>query len=448
MKDIAIRAENLSKCYRLGVREGVPDTFVGQALSWFKQPLSNFQRLRKLSRFDDEDSPDILWALREVNFEIGRGEVVGFIGRNGAGKSTLLKILSRITQPTSGSVEIFGRVSSLLEVGTGFHPELTGRENIYLNGTILGMRKREIDRKFDEIVEFAGVSKFIDTPVKRYSSGMSVRLAFAVAAHLEPEILIVDEVLAVGDAQFQQKSIGKMQEVARGEGRTVLFVSHNMAAVENLCQKAIVMEQGRVAHIGDVRSGVREYLRRNNQYTRVDLLNVQRRGNGCLWMTWFRMLDEEGHATEFAQSGRDITFAVGYHCPYPELTSHVDVGFGIHNATGETLGVVYASQTGRDFGHIPPDGVFRATFKRLPLAPGRYLIHAIIYVNDAEADFPQQPIAVLDVEGGDFYGTGRLSKHRGPAPLLLQAAFGLDEGKVDPESEPTPPPRDWAQIAG
>ncbi len=244
MTTSAIQVENLSKAYRIGLKDEIPDTIASAVMGWVRRPLANFRRLRRLNTFGangEGDEADIVWALKDVSFEVAPGEVVGIIGRNGAGKSTLLKILSRITEPTGGRAVIRGRVSSLLEVGTGFHQELTGRENVYLNGTILGMSKREIDRKFAEIVDFSGVEKFLDTPIKHYSSGMKVRLAFAVAAHLEPEILIIDEVLAVGDAEFQKKCLGKMQDVAR-EGRTVLFVSHNMAAVQTLCQRALLVE--------------------------------------------------------------------------------------------------------------------------------------------------------------------------------------------------------------
>lgn len=257
--DFAVTAEGLSKVYRIGLKEQVHDSLSSAVINFFRSPLKNYRKYRSLYQFDDVTAgeptaaavapADIIWALRDVSFDIHQGEVVGFIGRNGAGKSTLLKILTRITPPTRGYAEIRGRVSSLLEVGTGFHRELSGRENIYLNGTILGMTKREVDRKFDEIVEFSGVERFIDTPVKRYSSGMAVRLAFAVAAHLEPEILIIDEVLAVGDAEFQKKCISKMQDVHK-QGRTVLFVSHNMPAVAMLCTRAILLNDGKIAMDG------------------------------------------------------------------------------------------------------------------------------------------------------------------------------------------------------
>lgn len=260
----AISVSGIGKTYRLAKRRATPDTLIGAIKGIVQAPLRNFEYLRSLSRANhagkqgDKDV-DVHWALHDVSFEVPAGEVVGVVGRNGAGKSTLLKILSRITQPTTGEATIRGRVSSLLEVGTGFHPELTGRENVYMNGTILGMTKREIDRKFDQMVDFAGVERFLDTPIKRYSSGMQVRLAFSVAAHLDPDILIIDEVLAVGDAEFQKRCIGKMQEVAGG-GRTVMFVSHNMSAIGQLCTSGILLSQGRVAAQGNLDSVVQAYM--------------------------------------------------------------------------------------------------------------------------------------------------------------------------------------------
>lgn len=262
MSRIAIRVEDLSKVYRIGLKEERAETFFGSLVNFAKAPLENYRRLRSLSRFSEcelDAAEDVIWALRDVSFEVNEGEVLGVIGANGAGKSTLLKILAGITEPTSGRAELHGRVASLLEVGTGFHPDLTGRENIYLNGTLLGMRKAEIDAKLDEIIDFSGVEKFIDTPVKRYSSGMKVRLAFAVAAHLDPEILLIDEVLAVGDAAFQKKCLGKMEEVAKG-GRTVLFVSHNMVAVRALCPQVVWIADGRIMGQGPSGSIVTSYL--------------------------------------------------------------------------------------------------------------------------------------------------------------------------------------------
>lgn len=254
-----IKVESLSKRYRIGLKEKRRDTLLGQIGSALRAPLDNFRQLRSLSKFKEDDE-SVFWALRDINFEVQQGEVLGIIGHNGAGKSTLLKILSRITEPTDGRITVQGRIGALLEVGTGFHPELTGRDNIYMNGTILGMTRREIDRKLDEIVDFSGVEKYMDTPVKFYSSGMKVRLGFAVAAHLEPEILVIDEVLAVGDAEFQKKCLGKMESVAE-EGRTVLFVSHNMMAVRNLCKKGLVLKHGELHFSGPADKAIDYYLK-------------------------------------------------------------------------------------------------------------------------------------------------------------------------------------------
>ncbi len=262
MSHKAIEVDSLSKRYRIGHEQQARDTFAEVLTSWISRPIQNYRRLKQLTKFEDtsaEEREDIIWALKNVSFFVDPGEVIGVIGQNGAGKSTLLKVLSRITHPTSGSISLNGRVSSLLEVGTGFHPELTGRENVYLNGTILGMTKNEIDEKFEEIIDFSGVRKFIDTPVKFYSSGMGVRLAFSVAAHLEPEILLIDEVLSVGDAAFQKKSLGKMEEVSE-QGRTVLFVSHNMGAVRSLCSRVILLEEGRLIKDGDPDEVINHYL--------------------------------------------------------------------------------------------------------------------------------------------------------------------------------------------
>jgi lipopolysaccharide transport system ATP-binding protein len=261
MEHLAVRVEHLSKKYRLGTRDRRPRTLTEAILGFLRYPIANLSTLRRLSSFStDTDEADVLWALKDVSFQVGEGEILGIIGSNGAGKSTLLRILSRITLPSEGSAHFRGRVASLLEVGTGFHPELTGRENVYLNGSILGMTKTEIDRKFDAIIEFSEIERFIDTPVKRYSSGMRVRLAFAVAAHLEPEILLVDEVLAVGDAAFQRKCLGKMNEVSQ-LGRTVLFVSHNLPAMMRLCPRALVLERGKLVMDAPSEEAVSHYLR-------------------------------------------------------------------------------------------------------------------------------------------------------------------------------------------
>jgi len=266
-----LKAENISKQYRLG--EVGTGTISHDLNRWWAKIRGKEDPFLKVGEVNDRTSKgesDYVWALRDINFEIEQGQAVGIIGRNGAGKSTLLKLLSKVTKPTTGEIKVKGRIASLLEVGTGFHPGMTGRENIFLNGAILGMTRKEIKRKFDEIVDFAGVERYIDTPVKRYSSGMYVRLAFSVAAHLESEILIVDEVLAVGDAEFQKKCLGKMNDVSKGEGRTVLFVSHNMASVQNLCDTGIMMQAGTIEHQGDIHTTIEHYLKENNIKTQID----------------------------------------------------------------------------------------------------------------------------------------------------------------------------------
>lgn len=267
MKDIILKAENISKQYRLGtVGTGTLSHDLNRWWHKIRGKEDPYLRIGETNDRTTKGASDYVWALQDINFEVQRGEVLGIIGKNGAGKSTLLKILSKVTAPTTGSIKSRGRIASLLEVGTGFNGELTGRENVYLNGAILGMTKKEITEKLEEIIAFSGCERYIDTPVKRYSSGMTVRLAFAVAAFLEPEILVIDEVLAVGDAEFQKKAIGKMQDISKGEGRTVLFVSHNMAAVKSLCTRGILLENGKVELVGDINSIINSYLINNADF--------------------------------------------------------------------------------------------------------------------------------------------------------------------------------------
>lgn len=316
MNDIAIHIEDLGKRYRIGAREDGNKTLREAIVGAVKAPLHNLRRLRSLTRFDGaKDDQDIIWALRDICLDIKQGEVVGIIGPNGAGKSTLLKVLSRITEPSTGFAEMDGRVSSLLEVGTGFHPELTGRENVYLNGTVLGMRKKEIDRKFDEIVDFSGVEKFINTPVKRYSSGMQVRLAFSVAAHLDPEILIIDEVLAVGDAAFQKKCLGKMNDVAKG-GRTILFVSHNMQAIRSLCPRSVLLDAGKLVVDDSTERTLSLYnqrIREKSIDAETDLNNqLNRRGSGAIRFTDARLEDTDGNPRFDFAMGQTVRFRFSY----------------------------------------------------------------------------------------------------------------------------------------
>lgn len=319
--NIAITVEDISKCYRIGLRENLHDSFGNALMDFVKSPLKNYRRYRSLYSFNDAGHPsprtdesisDIIWALRGISFEVKAGEVLGVIGRNGAGKSTLLKILSRITTPSRGRAEIRGRIASLLEVGTGFHPELTGRENVYLNGTVLGMRKREIDSKFDEIVDFSGVEQFIDTPIKRYSSGMKVRLAFSVAAHLEPEILVIDEVLAVGDSEFQKKCLGKMHDIS-SLGRTVVFVSHNMGAVSELCNRCILILDGEISAEGKSGEIVSRYMSSNGAEGKVDLQNwsVDRGGKGPMRVSYIDTHDRHSRIRTRFSYGEPVGFALG-----------------------------------------------------------------------------------------------------------------------------------------
>jgi lipopolysaccharide transport system ATP-binding protein len=352
---------------------------------------------------------ETFWALKNLTLDIKRGDVVGIIGRNGAGKSTLLKILSRITHPTTGQVDLYGNVASLLEIGTGFHPELTGRENIYLNGAILGMGRREIAQQFDAIVGFAEVEQFLDTPVKRYSSGMYVRLAFAVAAHLNPDILLVDEVLAVGDAAFQKKCLGKMQDVSRQEGRTVLFVSHNMAAVSALCTKAMVLRKGSIEYPpGDVSKAIQTYLMQVNRTTRTPLSEREdRQGEGGIRIVNFAVYNIEGEELEFVISGQEVEFRIYYESAQVTNLKNVIAAIGITSHTGAYVTMLCNQIASVPFDSIQPRGVISCRIKKLPFAPGGYTLNLIIRQGDNIQDWIQEA-AVLTVEDGDFFNTGRM----------------------------------------
>ncbi len=319
MSDLALRVDQLGKSYRIAHAQ--PGQTAGRYKTLQEDLLGLPRGLWTAVRGRNGARRETVWALKDVSFEVKQGEVLGIIGRNGAGKSTLLKILSRIAEPTEGHAEVYGRVGSLLEVGTGFHSELTGRENIFLNGAVLGMRRTEIARKFDEIVTFSGVEKFIDTPVKRYSSGMYLRLAFAVAAHLDPEILLVDEVLAVGDAEFQRKCLDKMKDVTR-EGRTVLFVSHNMAAVRSLCERTLLIDQGQIVLDGSTDAAVNQYLGRNlvtGTVVRGEELDAKAQGHLFHGQTYFRcneimLQDRNGEPRDQFESDEDIVVSILYDC--------------------------------------------------------------------------------------------------------------------------------------
>ncbi len=428
--ETAIKVENLSKRYTIGTKQhGVYRTLRETIEDAAAAP---WRRLVKLagrrgadgcSQGGNESAGDF-WALNGVSFEVQPGEVVGIIGRNGAGKSTLLKILSRITEPTSGRAEIRGRIVSLLEVGTGFHPELTGRENVFLNGSILGMSRREIDRRFDEIVSFSEIAEFLDTPVKRYSSGMYVRLAFAVAAHLEPEILLVDEVLAVGDMRFQKKCLGKMRDVGRS-GRTVLFVSHNIAALESLCGQCILIDQGQVKARGETRSILARYHEDDDDRTsgRRDLSEHRGRPKG------------------FEPIMSQVTLSDGYRSPIScirmgsSLSIHVD--FDVKGCpTQPVLGVVIKTDLGSplfgvnnrfipgfEFGKVQAPAMISCHLRDLPLMPGTYLVDLFFGNESRNLDVVHEAVA-FEVVPADLFGSGKLPP---PAagPIIWPATWDL-----------------------
>jgi lipopolysaccharide transport system ATP-binding protein len=390
--NVVIRVEGLGKKFSLHHEQSERYTTLrdvvahqAKAAGRLLNPFTLAGQLRKARRQAAQEhaaSEEEFWALKDVNFEIRRGERVGIIGRNGAGKSTLLKILSRITEPTTGRVEIRGRVASLLEVGTGFHPELTGRENIYLNGAILGMTRREIRSKFDEIVDFAEVEKFLDTPVKRYSSGMYVRLAFAVAAHLEPEILVVDEVLAVGDASFQKKCLGKMEDVSRA-GRTILFVSHNMPAVNTLCSRGIALQGGRLILDSDIQQAVSSYLGSGSNYSgRIDLQNHPNRERGLKpWLDWI----EIDGADQGLELGKAVEIMIGYRAFKPIREAQFTISFA--TLQGEQIFVLNSSwQSSAIPESLDKRGVVKCVIPKLPLMPGRYSVSTRLWIVGEKLD--------------------------------------------------------------
>jgi len=406
--DFAIRVSGLGKEYVLGGAERVDESFREMLLGSLTAP---FRRLKKLQGESVEN--DRFWALKDVNFEVKPGEVVGIIGRNGAGKSTLLKILSRITDPTEGKIEIRGRISSLLEVGTGFHPELTGRENIFLNGAILGMSRQEIKQKFDEIVAFAEVERFLDTPVKRYSSGMYVRLAFAVAAHLEPEILIVDEVLAVGDAAFQKKCLGKMSDVAK-EGRTVLFVSHNMGAVSNLCSRAIVLSKGSVDFDGSTDDAVqyyyRQFLHSDNHRSNMSphilyQAKLEEMKSLEFYMTSIEVLDINHEPKNIIQTWDDLVIRFSYRSA--RYVNRGSVVLFLSSMEGVKLLLLSTEPDGT----LPlpledGEGSVDCIIRNLPLAAGEYVLGGGLAIPNAEWLCQQPELATFIVTPKDVYNSG------------------------------------------
>ena len=418
MSETVIKVENISKFYQLGlINHG---TLAKDLQAWWAKIRGKDDPNSRISMVSNKNAnadTDFIYALKDVSFDVKQGEVLGIIGANGAGKSTLLKILSRVTSPTSGCIKIKGRIGSLLEVGTGFHPELTGRENIYLNGAILGMRKHEIDRKLDEIIDFSGVEKFIDTPVKRYSSGMYVRLAFAVAAHLDPEILVVDEVLAVGDAEFQKKCLGKMDDVSKKEGRTVLFVSHNMTAVKNLCQQGIILKNGTVDYYGDINSAIDKYISNQAECSSLSIANIKDRlGNGFLRFYDIQITDFQDKQKESFEVGEPVKIKVFFHV-LEQLkqasSSRIDVG--INNIMDYQIlwmsTYMYVDNIDSSKGYV------QFNIPQLPLSEGIYNINLYSEVNHELADWTQN-VSKLKVCFHDYYKNGRVMPV-GQVPIVL-----------------------------
>ncbi|MFN4285584.1 MAG: ABC transporter ATP-binding protein [Lacibacter sp.] len=400
-----IKVENLSKQYRLGtVGTGALAHDINR---WWYRIRGKEDPYLKIGEANDrtqKGNSDYVWALRDINFEVQHGEVLGIIGRNGAGKSTLLKILSRTTAPTTGSVKIKGRVASLLEVGTGFHPELTGRENIFLNGAILGMTKKEIARKFDEIVDFAGVERYIDTPVKRYSSGMYVRLAFAVAAHLEPEILIVDEVLAVGDAEFQKKALGKMKDVSNKEGRTVLFVSHNLSAINSLCNKGLLLQNGRVQMMGNVDKVLNAYQLSGKKL--MSELNLEKRfGTGSIKIADIELISS--HETGLIASGSALDIVFVYEAEELDPEAVYEFALGIWNAFERPMFMATNLYKKYPIRLQHKKGKVVIRIPKLPLHTGLYSMNLAIRKDGIDQDFLEEG-KTFQVAVSDFFQTGFL----------------------------------------
>lgn len=402
-----IKVENLSKQYRLG--EVGTGTLSHDLKRWWHKVQGKEDPFLKIGEANDrtaKGSSDYVWALRDIDFEVKQGEVLGIIGRNGAGKSTLLKILSKTTKPTTGSIKINGRIASLLEVGTGFHPELTGRENIFLNGAILGMTKREIKSKFDEIVDFAGVERYIDTPVKRYSSGMYVRLAFAVAAHLEPEILIVDEVLAVGDAEFQKKCLGKMKDVSVNQGRTVLFVSHNMAAMQNLCNTGLLLQNGHKVAFAVINKVIHEY-QLTSSVSEPNILDFDRKGLGDCRITRIEIATHSAIDISNIRLGDNITIKILIKnmTNSPLKSMRVIIGIYNYNEEGFLRFDTAVTNSKLDFGEMY-NTVICTLSEAINIRPDNYFMNIAIMKDNELIDYVVRGKS-FEIENFDYYGTGR-----------------------------------------
>lgn len=378
MEKPIIEIKNLGKKYNIAHQRGGYIALRDVMMNAVKSPFSFLKS--KAKQVAGMETKEEFWALKDLNFEVNKGEVIGIIGRNGAGKSTLLKILSQITPPTTGEIKIRGRVGSLLEVGTGFHPELTGRENIFLNGAILGMTKSEIAKKFDQIVEFAGIEKFLDTPVKYYSSGMYVRLAFSVAAHMEPDILIVDEVLAVGDAEFQKKCLGKMEEVTKQDGRTILFVSHNMGAIEQLCKKTIFLEKGRIKDFGETSSIIEQYLHRSIKNVPFNE-RTDRKGDGRIKIMKTVFKDLAGNEIKTIETGQDVELLI-YYKLLDKTIKNINIAVCFDSVlTKNRVGFISNNLINKKI--TPAEDPIKIKIKNIPLNYGEY---SVTYFIDSHND--------------------------------------------------------------
>ncbi len=424
MSDTVIHVDNLSKLYRLGIisSKTLVQDFSRLLSKIFKNENPDF-KLGELNDRSFKSNGQYVWALKDVSFKVKEGELLAIIGNNGAGKSTLLKILSRVTTPSTGSVKIKGKVASLLEVGTGFHQELTGRENIYLNGSILGLSRKEIKNRFEEIVEFSGIGNYIDTPVKRYSSGMYVRLAFGVAAHLDPDILIVDEVLAVGDAEFQKKCIGKMKDVSKKEGRTVLFVSHNMAAVKNLCKTGMILEYGKLSYFGDVDSAVSRYLSSGNYQEKIILKDrSDRKGNINFRFTELILRDNDGKSLSQIISGEPLLIEMKYASKI-KLKGNLIVSVSFMDGFGNIKASFTTDEMGVKFNDPEETGTIFLKIPELLLRSENYSIRLFASLNTTGAENILDSIeyaANIQVLPGDFWKSGKQNR---------SGSYGLMDGK-------------------
>lgn len=412
-----LKAENISKQYRLGlVGTGTLSHDLNRFWHQIRGKEDPYLKVGAVNDRSSKAKEDYVWALRDINFEVEQGEVLGIIGKNGAGKSTLLKILSRVTSPTTGVIKTKGRIASLLEVGTGFHPELTGRENVFLNGAILGMTRAEINAKLDEIVDFSGCEMYIDTPVKRYSSGMKVRLAFAVAAHLEPDILVVDEVLAVGDAEFQKKAVGKMQDISTGDGRTVLFVSHNMESIQQLCTRCVILENGKTIFQGDVDAAISKYLALNKKEETLDFpLNIKQ-----LTILDFKVLDHRNSKVKALLLGKPCSIVISVKNTFDkEMDLNVRLQLFTEKETLLTTLNTFHLNEHQTIG--PREQIeLKCSIDKMSLTEGSYFIGVqIMDLKERKILYQNDNFDTVEIYNGDFFETGKLPSKKNLGSFLM-----------------------------